>query len=118
MDNERRRAPASVPFPQFIIHCPLSIINFSFPILPMPPCSHLSQVRDVSPRSAGCEECLRDGTRWVHLRVCLSCGHVGCCDASPGRHATRHFHDAQHPVIRSLELGEAWRWCFPHQRFV
>lgn len=60
----------------------------------------------------GCEECLRDGTRWVHLRLCLSCGHVGCCESSVGRHATGHFHETRHPVIRSIEPGEAWRWCY------
>ena len=60
----------------------------------------------------GCEECLRDGTSWVHLRLCLACGHVGCCDSSPHRHATAHFHESEHPVMRSFELGEAWRWCF------
>lgn len=61
---------------------------------------------------AGCEECLRDGTAWVHLRLCLACGHVGCCDSSPHRHASAHFRDSEHPVMRSFELGEAWRWCF------
>ena len=60
----------------------------------------------------GCEECLRDGTTWVHLRLCLECGHVGCCDSSEGKHATAHFHETQHPVMRSIEPGEAWRWCF------
>ncbi|MGN6605688.1 MAG: Na+/H+ antiporter [Jatrophihabitans sp.] len=80
-------------------------------------CKHL---RD-SPRVAvartpdGCEECLRDGTRWVHLRLCLACGHVGCCDSSVGKHATGHFHETDHPVMRSIEPGEAWRWCFPDQ---
>jgi len=77
-------------------------------------CEHL---RDA-PRVAvpltpeGCEECLRDGTRWVHLRLCLTCGHVGCCDSSVGRHATGHFHETGHPVMRSFEPGEAWRWCY------
>jgi CPA1 family monovalent cation:H+ antiporter len=60
----------------------------------------------------GCEECLRDGTTWVHLRLCLGCGHVGCCDSSEGKHATTHFHETQHPVMRSIEPGEAWRWCY------
>jgi monovalent cation/hydrogen antiporter len=80
-------------------------------------CDHL---RDA-PRFArartpeGCEECLRDGTRWVHLRLCLACGHVGCCDSSVGRHATGHHHETGHPVMRSIEPGEAWRWCFADQ---
>jgi CPA1 family monovalent cation:H+ antiporter len=77
-------------------------------------CGHL---RDA-PRMArartpeGCEECLRDGTRWVHLRLCLSCGHVGCCDSSPEKHAATHYRETSHPVMRSIEPGEAWRWCF------
>jgi uncharacterized UBP type Zn finger protein len=60
----------------------------------------------------GCQECLAEGGRWVHLRLCLTCGHVGCCDSSPRRHATAHFHATDHPVIRSFEPGEDWRWCF------
>jgi Na+/H+ antiporter len=81
-------------------------------------CQHLTQapvsVRPNTPE--GCEECLRDGTRWVHLRLCLTCGHVGCCDSSPERHASGHFHEGGHPVIRSFETGEAWRWCFVDER--
>jgi CPA1 family monovalent cation:H+ antiporter len=77
-------------------------------------CEHLLDApRVVAARTPqGCEECLRDGTSWVHLRLCLTCGHVGCCDSSVGRHATGHFHETQHPVMRSIEPGEAWRWCF------
>ena len=63
----------------------------------------------------GCEECLRIGQGWVHLRLCLRCGHVGCCDASPGRHATKHFQGTGHPMIRSLEPGEFWAWCYVDQ---
>jgi CPA1 family monovalent cation:H+ antiporter len=77
-------------------------------------CPHLREApRVVQARTPeGCEECLRDGTRWVHLRLCLSCGHVGCCDSSVMKHATAHFHEAEHPVMRSIEPGEAWRWCY------
>jgi uncharacterized UBP type Zn finger protein len=76
-------------------------------------CPHLDQVRDVSPRTPeGCEECLRTGSWWVHLRLCLECGHVGCCDSSPNRHATRHFYETKHPMVRSLEPGEDWGWCY------
>lgn len=77
-------------------------------------CEHLSDApRQAVPRTPdGCEECLRDGTSWVHLRLCLTCGHVGCCDSSPQRHGTGHFHETGHPVMRSFEPGEAWRWCF------
>ena len=60
----------------------------------------------------GCEECLRDGTRWVHLRLCLTCGHVGCCDSSTEKHAAAHYDETSHPVMRSIEPGEAWRWCY------
>jgi uncharacterized UBP type Zn finger protein len=78
------------------------------------PCAHVSAIQDVRPRtSAGCEECLVAGTRWVHLRLCLSCGHVGCCDNSPGRHATRHHQSTTHPIIQSFEPGESWAWCYP-----
>jgi CPA2 family monovalent cation:H+ antiporter-2 len=78
-------------------------------------CAHLDRITVVRPRTPGCEECLRDGTRWVHLRICMSCGHVGCCDSSPHRHATAHWHETQHPIMRSLEPGESWGWCFPEQ---
>lgn len=76
-------------------------------------CTHLDQIRDVTPRTPnGCEECLKLGDRWVHLRLCLECGHVGCCDSSKNKHATRHFHATKHPVMRSFEPGEAWGWCY------
>ena len=76
-------------------------------------CTHLDQVKAVSPRTPdGCEECLSMGGEWVHLRLCLSCGHVGCCDNSPNKHATKHFRQAQHPIIRSFEPGETWGWCY------
>ncbi|HET7231010.1 MAG TPA: UBP-type zinc finger domain-containing protein, partial [Longimicrobium sp.] len=75
-------------------------------------CGHLEQVRPVHPGSRGCEECLRTGDDWVHLRICMSCGHVGCCDDSKNRHATAHFHATTHPVMRSIEPGETWGWCY------
>lgn len=79
-------------------------------------CTHLEATRPVLPSAPGCEDCLRVGHRnWVHLRICLTCGHVGCCDSSPGQHATAHFHATHHPVIRSLEAGESWGWCFVDQ---
>jgi hypothetical protein len=76
------------------------------------PCSHLDQARNVEPNSTGCEECLQLGMRWVHLRLCLSCGHVGCCNASEGKHAHAHFEQAGHPIVRSHEPGETWSWCW------
>jgi len=75
-------------------------------------CTHLNQIRDVKPLSRGCEDCLKVGGTWVHLRMCLVCGHVGCCDSSPNRHATAHFHATLHPVMRSIEPGESWGWCY------
>jgi uncharacterized UBP type Zn finger protein len=78
------------------------------------PCTHLDHVHVTQLPAAvdGCEECLADGGGWVHLRICLECGHVGCCDSSPGRHASGHARETGHPIIRSLEPGEDWSWCF------
>jgi hypothetical protein len=79
----------------------------------MPVCNHLDDVRPITPSADGCEDCLAEGfTRWVHLRLCRACGHVGCCDSSPGRHATAHHHATAHPVIQSYEPGEDWLWCY------
>jgi uncharacterized UBP type Zn finger protein len=80
----------------------------------MPECGHLDDVRLIEPPAdiPGCEECLRDGGRWVHLRMCQTCGHIGCCDNSPGRHATAHHRESDHPIIRSAEPGEDWSWCY------
>lgn len=78
-------------------------------------CPHLRGLKPFPPRSDGCEECLRMGSTWVHLRLCLGCGHVGCCDDSPNRHATKHFRQTQHPLIASFEPGERWLWCYVDQ---
>jgi ubiquitin-hydrolase Zn-finger-containing protein len=78
-------------------------------------CTHLETIRNPVPRANGCEDCLKIGAWWVHLRTCQSCGHVGCCDSSPNKHATKHFHGAGHPVVRSFEPGETWYWCFMDQ---
>jgi uncharacterized UBP type Zn finger protein len=77
-------------------------------------CTHLDSVRitQLPPEVAGCEDCLRVGDPWLHLRICLQCGHVGCCDDSPNRHASKHAATSGHPIIRSLEPGEEWSWCF------
>jgi hypothetical protein len=75
-------------------------------------CTHLDQLHDVEPGTSGCQECLKIGQSWVHLRLCLSCGHVGCCDSSPGKHATAHFKTSRHPIIRSFQPGEDWAWCY------
>lgn len=83
------------------------------------PCAHLGQIQDVSPRTPnGCEECLQSGDTWVHLRLCLECGHVGCCNSSKNKHATKHFGQTQHAIMQSLEPGEDWRWCYVDQEEV
>jgi uncharacterized UBP type Zn finger protein len=78
----------------------------------MPACSHLDQIKPVAASGDGCEDCLRMGDRWVHLRLCMSCGHVGCCDSSKNKHATAHFRHSGHPIVRSFEPGEDWGWCY------
>ncbi|GAA2540246.1 UBP-type zinc finger domain-containing protein [Pseudonocardia hydrocarbonoxydans] len=78
---------------------------------------HVGWIRDVVPRSRGCEECLRMGTPWLHLRLCLTCGHVGCCDSSPMRHGRAHAGVRGHPIVRSFEPGENWRWCYVDEAF-
>jgi uncharacterized UBP type Zn finger protein len=75
-------------------------------------CSHIAHIKRMKPKSKGCEECLKMGDTWVHLRLCLQCGNVGCCDSSKNKHATKHFHASKHPVIQSLERGESWMWCY------
>jgi uncharacterized UBP type Zn finger protein len=75
-------------------------------------CSHLDTIRNVHPHTQGCEECLKMGDTWVHLRMCEECGHVGCCDSSKNRHATKHFGATAHPIITSLEPGEHWLYCY------
>ncbi len=75
-------------------------------------CTHIKEIRDVQPSGTGCKECLEKGDSWVHLRMCLTCGHVGCCDSSKNKHATKHFHRSKHPIVESIEPGENWRWCY------
>jgi uncharacterized UBP type Zn finger protein len=82
-------------------------------------CEHVALSKDPPARTPdGCEECLQSGDRWVHLRLCRSCGHVGCCDSSKNKHATRHFHATGHAVMRSFEPRETWSWCYVHERMV
>lgn len=80
-------------------------------------CTHLNQVKEVVPSAGGCEDCLKIGGRWMHLRLCMECGHVGCCDDSPNRHATKHFNVTRHPIIKSFEPGEEWGWCYVDEVF-
>ena len=81
-------------------------------------CTHTNQMKKIEPRTSGCEECLRLGDSWVHLRLCMSCGHVGCCNSSKNKHATKHFHATSHPIVRSIEQGERWRWCYVDELFM
>ncbi len=74
-------------------------------------CSHFDEIKPVTPSAEGCEDCLKTGDTWVHLRLCETCGHVGCCDSSPNKHTTKHFHHTQHPIIKSFERGEEWGYC-------
>jgi uncharacterized UBP type Zn finger protein len=81
-------------------------------------CTHLDQIQEVTPSGDGCKECLEMGDRWVHLRICLSCGHVGCCDNSKNKHATWHHGQTGHPIIQSFEPDEDWIWCYPDELFM
>jgi hypothetical protein len=78
----------------------------------MKSCRHLDHVHNVKPATHGCGECLKLGDSWVSLRMCMECGNVGCCDSSKNKHATRHFHQTRHPIMRSIEPGQPWGWCY------
>ena len=80
-------------------------------------CEHADEIGDPVPSAPGCEECLQTGSKWLHLRLCRTCGHVGCCDDSPNRHATKHAKATKHPVIASAERGERWMYCYPDDAF-
>ena len=75
-------------------------------------CTHLDQIRNVEPQMTGCAGCMALGQSWVQLRMCMSCGHAGCCDSSKGRHASAHFHQTRHPLVRSFRSGDDWAWCY------
>jgi uncharacterized UBP type Zn finger protein len=83
-------------------------------------CTHkdMIEITDVEPGSKGCEECLKIGDTWVHLRICLTCGHIGCCDQSKNKHATKHFVEAGHPIIQSYQPGEDWRYCYIDEEYL
>ncbi|RMF30581.1 MAG: hypothetical protein D6752_03825 [Candidatus Nitrosothermus koennekii] len=81
-------------------------------------CEHIEGINEnIEPRTEGCEECQKEGTRWVALRLCLTCGHVGCCDSSVGRHATKHFEETGHPVMIELP-NRSWKWCYVHKKYL
>lgn len=82
-------------------------------------CEHIVKINpDISGNTKGCEECEKLGSGWVKLRLCLSCGHVGCCDSSPNKHATKHFKHSRHPIIKSYEPGENWKWCYVDETYL
>ena len=82
-------------------------------------CAHLAQVnQNIDGKTKGCEECEKSGSDWVHLRLCLTCGHVGCCDSSANKHGTKHFNSTRHPMIKSFEPGENWKWCYVDEVFI
>ena len=81
-------------------------------------CTHTAGIRTVKPSARGCEECLKIGSPWVHLRLCRTCGHVGCCDDSPNKHASKHFHASGHPIIEGYDPPEGWGWCYVDETFV
>lgn len=84
------------------------------------PCNHQDRIviTDTANSPYLCEDCIKTGDSWVHLRVCLACGHVGCCDSSKNKHATKHFHATGHPIVQSIEPGEDWRWCYVDEEYV
>lgn len=81
-------------------------------------CGHTGEIHLTTTQTHVCEDCVKLGDRWVHLRMCLECGHVGCCDSSKNRHATKHYHATRHPLMRSVERGEAWVWCYADEAVV
>jgi uncharacterized UBP type Zn finger protein len=80
-------------------------------------CTHLDQIKIETTDKHVCEDCIKTGDNWLHLRLCLTCGHVGCCDSSKNKHASRHFRASSHPLVRSIEPGERWVWCYADQMF-
>jgi uncharacterized UBP type Zn finger protein len=78
----------------------------------MEQCEHIEHIKNVKAKVHACEECIKMGDTWVHLRLCMNCGHVGCCDSSKNKHATKHFHTTKHPIVRSIEPGEEWGYCY------
>ena len=85
--------------------------------MPSTECTHVGDIHEVTPSANGCEDCLAIGDTWFHLRLCMHCGHMGCCDSSKNKHATKHFHDTGHPIVRSAQPGEEWAWCYVDEVF-
>ena len=81
-------------------------------------CSHRDLIQPVTGNTTGCEECMQTGDTWVHLRLCMICGHVGCCDNSKNKHASKHYQETGHPIIRSFQPGESWMWCYEDKMYL
>ena len=81
-------------------------------------CEHVKQIQDVTPSAEGCEKYQKSGDSWVHLRICMVCGHVGCCDSSPNQHARKHYNETGHPIIKSFQPGENWKYCWVHDQYI
>ena len=83
------------------------------------PCTHKDNInKDMRPKTEGCEECLKEGTKWRELRMCMTCGHVGCCDSSIGQHATKHFKQTNHPIMKALPMEASWMWCYVDETYI
>ncbi len=103
----------------FRVRLPVNLTQTDQQEKPMnPKCSHLNLIHTVTPSAEGCEECLALGDTWIHLRICQTCGHVGCCDSSKNKHATKHFHASNHPIVKSFQPGENWSWCYIDKTYV
>jgi uncharacterized UBP type Zn finger protein len=113
MQDARYKASKSPSYPSFLVLDAKKSKDIVGSGGAMPEqCKHLDKIKVTKTDKDGCEDCLKIGDTWVHLRMCLTCGHVGCCDSSKNKHATKHFHHTNHPLIRSLEPGETWVWCY------
>jgi uncharacterized UBP type Zn finger protein len=113
------RAPCNVSRGTSVAAWPQHVSIVVKDVLMSQQCTHLDQIHDVMPNTPeGCEECLANGDTWVHLRLCLTCGHVGCCDSSKNKHASKHAHTTGHPIVQSFQPGEDWRWCYVDLTYV
>jgi len=81
-------------------------------------CEHRDMIQDVTPSAQGCEDCLKTGDTWINLRMCLTCGYVGCCDSSPNKHASHHFKQTGHPIVQAFKGDEDWVWCYIDKEFL
>jgi tellurite resistance protein TerC len=114
--SEFFHVPAAVSLGAIVLILSASVVASL--LFPVTKCIHRAEITDVAPNTSGCQECLKSGDQWVQLRLCLKCGHVGCCDSSKNRHATAHFQASGHPLMRTLQPGESWKWCYVDKVYV